>query len=104
MNAGPEWRGSPARVSSRLRPSSTVRAPWPGRPAKVLAERHALPARHLEPLLQALVRVGRLKPRGGYELAHERRRVTADNILRAAGTIENASDPAATAGSTLLHE
>src|SRR6187549_1319216 len=29
--------------------------------AKVLAERHALPARHLEPVLQALVRVGILK-------------------------------------------
>jgi Rrf2 family iron-sulfur cluster assembly transcriptional regulator len=76
--------------------------------AKVLAERHALPARHLEPVLQALVRVGILKgirgPRGGYELAHERRRITADDILRAAGTIENASDPAATAGSALLNE
>jgi Rrf2 family protein len=76
--------------------------------AKVLAERHALPARHLEPVLQALVRVGILKgirgPRGGYELAHERRRVTADDILRAAGTIENASGPAATAGSALLNE
>ncbi|MEA2927113.1 MAG: Rrf2 family transcriptional regulator, iron-sulfur cluster assembly transcription factor [Alphaproteobacteria bacterium] len=76
--------------------------------AKVLAERHALPARHLEPVLQALVRVGILKgirgPRGGYELAHERRRITADDILRAVGTIENASDPAATAGSALLNE
>ena len=76
--------------------------------AKVLAERHALPARHLEPVLQALVRVGILKgirgPRGGYELAHDRRRITADDILRAAGTIEDASDRAATAGSTLLHE
>ena len=75
--------------------------------AKVLAERHALPARHLEPVLQALVRVGILKgirgPRGGYELAHDRRRITADDILRAAGTIEDASDRAATAGSTLLH-
>ena len=61
-----------------------------GRPvsAKTLAARHALPARHLEPVLQALVRVGILKgirgPRGGYELARERRRITADEILRAA--------------------
>jgi Rrf2 family transcriptional regulator, iron-sulfur cluster assembly transcription factor len=74
--------------------------------AKALAARHALPARHLEPVLQALVRVGILKgirgPRGGYELARERRRITADDILRAAGTIEEASDPAA--GSTLLNE
>ena len=79
-----------------------------GRPvsAKALAARHALPARHLEPVLQALVRVGILKgirgPRGGYELAQERRRITADDIMRAAGTIEDASDRAATAGSTLL--
>ena len=48
-------------------------------------------------MLQALVRVGILKgirgPRGGYELARERRRITADDILRAAGTIEDAGDP-----------
>jgi len=76
--------------------------------AKALAARHALPARHLEPVLQALVRVGILKgirgPRGGYELARERRRITADDILRAAGTIDEASDPTAGAGSTLLNE
>jgi Rrf2 family protein len=81
-----------------------------GRPvsAKALAARHALPARHLEPVLQALVRVGILKgirgPRGGYELARERRRITADDILRAAGTIEDASNMTATAGSVLLNE
>jgi Rrf2 family protein len=67
--------------------------------AKALAARHALPARHLEPVLQALVRVGILKgirgPRGGYELARERRRVTVDDILRAAGTIEEFDDKAA---------
>ena len=80
-----------------------------GRPvsAKALAVRHALPARHLEPVLQALVRVGILKgirgPRGGYELARERRRITADDILRAAGTIENSNDSAA-ASSTLLND
>src|SRR6266699_2298610 len=60
--------------------------------AKALAGRHSLPSRHLEPVLQALVRMGILKgirgPRGGYELARERRRITADEILRAAGTIE----------------
>jgi Rrf2 family protein len=70
-----------------------------GRPvsAKALASRHALPARHLEPLLQALVREGILKgvrgPRGGYALARERRRITADEILRAAGTIEGSGSP-----------
>jgi Rrf2 family protein len=76
--------------------------------AKTLASRHLLPARHLEPVLQALVRVGILKgirgPRGGYELARERRRITADDILRAAGTIEDLSDPSAKAGSALLNE
>jgi Rrf2 family protein len=80
-----------------------------GRPvsAKVLAARHALPARHLEPVLQALVRDGILKsirgPRGGYELARERRRITADDILRAAGTIEANAVPVL-AGSALLKE
>jgi len=80
-----------------------------GRPvsAKALAARHGLPARHLEPVLQTLVRDGILRgirgPRGGYELARERRRITADEILRAAGNIEgegeaNASD------STLLSQ
>ena len=75
--------------------------------AKALAARHSLPARHLEPVLQALVRMGILKgirgPRGGYELAREQRRITADEILRAAGTIEDDIDPA-TARSALLNE
>jgi Rrf2 family protein len=72
--------------------------------AKALAERHGLPPRHLEPVLQALVRYGILKgirgPRGGYELARDRRRVTANDILRAAGTVEDADG--AQAGSDLL--
>jgi Rrf2 family iron-sulfur cluster assembly transcriptional regulator len=61
--------------------------------AKALASRHRLPPRHLEPVLQALVRQGLLKgvrgPRGGYELAREARRITAHDILRAIGTIED---------------
>ena len=78
-----------------------------GRPvsAKDLASRHALPARHLEPVLQALVREGILRgirgPHGGYQLARERRRITADEILRAARRMDSADDPAA-ADSTLL--
>ena len=56
--------------------------------AKQLAARHELPPRHLETLLQTLVRVGILKgvrgPRGGYELARERRRISAGEIARAA--------------------
>ena len=65
-----------------------------GRPvaAKTLATRYRLPPRHLEPVLQALVRHGILKgtrgPRGGYELAREQRRITADDIVRASGTAE----------------
>ena len=58
--------------------------------AKQLAARHNLPPRHLETVLQALVRQGILKgvrgPRGGYELARERRRITAADIVRAAMT------------------
>ncbi len=57
-------------------------------PAKHLADRHQLPPRHLETLLQALVREGILKgirgPRGGYELAKDRRHVTAGDVVRAA--------------------
>src|ERR1041384_407158 len=74
--------------------------------AKALAARHDLPARHLEPVLQALVRDGILKgirgPRGGYELARERRRITADDILRAAGNIDD--DTPATASSAIVDQ
>jgi len=78
-----------------------------GRPvaAKALATRHRLPPRHLEPVLQALVRHGILKgtrgPRGGYELAREQSRITADDILRAAGTNDDVNGTSL-AGSTLL--
>lgn len=67
--------------------------------AKSLASRHKLPPRHLETMLQALVRAGILKgvrgPRGGYELAKERRRITAGDIVRAAmsSTGEDAMPP-----------
>lgn len=70
-----------------------------GRPvsAKALAARHKLPPRHLEPVLQALVRDGILKgirgPHGGYELAREHKRITAADILRAANAAEEADDP-----------
>ncbi len=57
--------------------------------AKALASRQDLMPRHLETLLQDLVRARILKahrgPRGGYELARERRRVTAGEIVRVAG-------------------
>jgi Rrf2 family iron-sulfur cluster assembly transcriptional regulator len=65
-----------------------------GRPvaAKALASRHGLPPRHLEPVLQALVHQRILRgirgPRGGYELARDQHLITADEILRAAGTAD----------------
>lgn len=63
--------------------------------AKALASRHGLPPRHLEPVLQALVHEGILRgvrgPRGGYELGRDTEHITANEILRAAGTVE---DPA----------
>ena len=65
--------------------------------AKALAARHKLPPRHLEPVLQALVRDGILRgvrgPHGGYELAREHRRISAEDILRAASAAEDADDP-----------
>ncbi len=70
-----------------------------GRPvsAKALASRHRLPPRHLEPVLQALVRDGILRgirgPRGGYELAREHGQITAADILRAATSAEEAGEP-----------
>jgi len=80
-----------------------------GRPvaAKALASRHSLPPRHLEPVLQALVRHGILRgirgPRGGYELARDQRRITAEDILRAAGT-DDEIDGASLAESLLLNK
>lgn len=65
--------------------------------AKALAARNALPPRHLEPVLQALVREGILKgtrgPRGGYELGRDRRRITAEDILRAAHSLDDQPGP-----------
>jgi Rrf2 family iron-sulfur cluster assembly transcriptional regulator len=74
--------------------------------AKVLAARHRLPPRHLEPVLQALVRVGILKgirgPHGGYALGRDGDRITADDILRAATTADTENIPLT--GSRLVHE
>jgi Rrf2 family iron-sulfur cluster assembly transcriptional regulator len=83
-------------INARARPVS----------AKALAARHRLPPRHLEPVLQALVRDGILKgirgPHGGYELGRERSRITANDILRAAIAAE---DPdAVRPGSILVNE
>jgi Rrf2 family transcriptional regulator, iron-sulfur cluster assembly transcription factor len=65
--------------------------------AKALAARHKLPPRHLEPVLQALVREGILKgvrgPHGGYALARDYKRITAEVILRAAGSSDDGEMP-----------
>ena len=61
--------------------------------AKALAERLGLPPRYLEPLLQGLVRADILRgmrgPRGGYELARERRRITVGAVLRAIQAVDS---------------
>jgi Rrf2 family protein len=81
-----------------------------GRPvaAKSLASRHHLPPRHLEPVLQALVREGILRgvrgPRGGYELARKESDIGADEILRAAGTVEEGDGEPTLNGSPLLEK
>jgi Rrf2 family transcriptional regulator, iron-sulfur cluster assembly transcription factor len=73
--------------------------------AKALAARHKLPTRHLETLLQGLVHAKILKgvrgPRGGYELARERRRIAVGEIVRIAMSLSTA-DPDLGANSVLL--
>src|ERR1051325_10592825 len=72
--------------------------------ARKLAARHHLPTRHLEPVLQALVHAGIFNgvrgPRGGYQLARERKRVSVADILRAAGSVTDEGD--VPAGSRVL--
>jgi len=73
-------------LHSRTRPVS----------AKILAARQQLPPRHLEPVLQALVRDGLLRgvrgPHGGYALARPCGEITVDAIVRAAGKAEDADE------------
>jgi Rrf2 family protein len=74
--------------------------------AKTLASRHGLPPRHLEPVLQALVHEGILRgvrgPRGGYELGRKTDSITANEILRAAGTVDDDPDVSRLPGSRLV--
>src|SRR5579863_8608564 len=64
--------------------------------AKALAARHHLPPRHLETLLQGLVQANILKgvrgPRGGYELARERRKIAVGEVVRTVAAM-SAGDP-----------
>src|SRR5271165_5979141 len=75
--------------------------------AKSLASRHKLPPRHLETLLQGLVHAKILKgvrgPRGGYELARERRRISVGEIVRTAMSLSTA-DPEDLGANSLLLE
>ena len=75
--------------------------------AKALAARHRLPPRHLETLLQGLVHANILKgvrgPRGGYELARERRKISVGEIVRTAIAL-SATDPEELAISSKLIE
>ena len=74
--------------------------------AKTLAARHKLPSRHLETLLQGLVHAKILKgvrgPRGGYELARERRRITVGEIVRTAMSLSTADPDDLGSNSVLL--
>ena len=73
--------------------------------AKALAARHKLPSRHLETLLQGLVHAKILKgvrgPRGGYELARDRR-ITVGEIVRTAMSLSTADPEDLGANSVLL--
>ncbi len=70
--------------------------------ARDITERQGIPTRHLEQVLQHLVREGILKgvrgPRGGYTLARERRRVTMGDVVRVVARMESdEDDPPSTA-------
>ena len=76
----------------RLQPKLWPRAKWP--------------ARHLETLLQGLVHAKILKgvrgPRGGYELARERLRITVGEIVRTAMSLSTADPDHLGSNSVLL--
>lgn len=84
----------------RLALDAVLDVAWHARPDPVqsrdITERLGMPRRHLEQLLQDLVRGGVLRgvrgPRGGYALARERRRITVGDVLRAAGPAETEPD------------
>jgi Rrf2 family transcriptional regulator, iron-sulfur cluster assembly transcription factor len=74
--------------------------------AKALAQRHALPPRHLEPLLQTLVRAGILKglrgPRGGYDVARDHHKISCGEIARAVETSAEDDEPVTPLIATLI--
>ena len=76
--------------------------------AKALAARHHLPPRHLETLLQSLVHAQILRgvrgPHGGYELARDRRKISAGDIVRAALAAEGGQEEGGEARSPLIDD
>ena len=62
-----------------------------------ITRRQGIPRRYLEQALQQLVRanvlIGIRGPRGGYNLARERRRISAGDIVRVMRQLESANDP-----------
>ena len=76
--------------------------------SKEITRRQGIPRRYLEQVLQNLVRaeilVGVRGPRGGYNLARERRRVSVGVIIRVVRALETASDPLDTDASSELAE
>jgi Rrf2 family iron-sulfur cluster assembly transcriptional regulator len=76
--------------------------------SKALTARHHLPPRHLELLLQGLVHANILKgvrgPRGGYELAREKRQLTVGEIVRAVLALSTAGPSEIGAASGLFQK
>lgn len=68
-----------------------------------VTRRQGIPRRHLEPVLQQLVRAGVLDgvrgPRGGYRLAKDRKLITVGDIARVIAALEGEGDLDAPPGS-----
>jgi len=68
-----------------------------------VTRRQGIPKRHLEPVLQQLVRDGVLAgvrgPRGGYRLAKERKLITVGDIARVVATLESGDGDGDASGS-----
>jgi Rrf2 family protein len=64
--------------------------------AELLAQRYGLPTRHLEPMLQVLVREGILRgirgPHGGYHLGRPGNTITVERILRTVRATEESHE------------
>ena len=64
--------------------------------SREITRRQGIPQRYLEQALQQLVRAGILTgvrgPRGGYNLARERRRISVGDIVRIVRNMETAAD------------